>query len=108
MGEVGYITAEDELDAWLADHNGGNGGCGNGGDGDGLFVLGIDESPVRASDKTINATGYQSPLSTGNCKPNPSLDLPRPLNDNNGLTPKQLFFATSKSCLTQLRQRVWG
>ena len=34
---------------------------------------------MRASDKTINGKDYQSPLSTGNCKPNPSLDRPRPL-----------------------------
>ena len=86
MGEVGHITAEDELDAWIADH------CGDGGDGDGFFALGTDESPVRASDKTINGKDYQSPLSTGNCKPNPSLDRPRPLYDSNGLTPKQLYF----------------
>ena len=70
MGGVAHITAEDELDAWLAEHN-----CGDGGDGDGFFALGTDESPVRACDKTIN----ESPLSTGNCKPNPSLDRPRPL-----------------------------
>ena len=95
MGEVAHITAEDELDAWIADH------CRDGGDGDGFFALGTDESPVRACDKTINesplSTGNckpinESPLSTGNCKPNPSLDRPRPLYDSNGLTPKQLYF----------------
>ena len=73
------LTAEDELESWLADHNGGR--------GDGLFVLGSDESPVRAS-----YNHYQSPLTSGNCESNPALDPPRPLNNNYGLiTPKRLF-----------------
>ena len=47
---------------------------------------------MRASDKTVNETSYQSPLTTGNCEPNPALDPPRPLINNYGLiTPKQLF-----------------